>query len=317
MKKLVMTVFMIIASCIGAMAQVAQPTLTTLSSAITTSQTTITVASATGFLPGDILIIDHEAILIPQNYVAATAIITNTTRGYSGTYNTGHVSGAYVMRFLAANVQLNDRTGSCTRANQIVLPVVSINRALRDVVMYDCNNGAWLKVTLPNDLPQIPLISACNIPIGSVAYASVGTNSTDVADKMMRTTIWVPNTVVVTGVKVLAGGTATTDKITAAIFDSGGRLVANTAAAGVLLSGANTFQTLPFTAVKIIPGPARYWIGVTGNGATAGAYQTVPTATFNNILSGSATSQTFGTFPEFTPATSFTADLAPVSCLYN
>lgn len=322
MKKLFTIITFVMLAAAGAFAQI-QPNLTTLSSALATGSKTIVVASATGFLPNDILIINHEAIQLPSTYSSGTTI-QNTVRGTNGTLDQGHVSGATVMRFAPTNVLFSERLGSCTRASQPILPVVSLSRNLHDVTMFDCNGGLWIRVTLPDDVPDIPL-TTCNIPIGSVAYASVGTNTTDITDKMMRTSIFVPYTNVFTGIQVLQGGTATTDNITTALFDSGGKLIASSAAAGTLLATANTFKSIAFAlnpvaaaqTLTIVPGPAIYWIGVTGSGTTAGAYQTIPTLTFKNVLTGSATSQTFGTFPNFTPATTFTADVGPVVCLYN
>src|SRR5439155_25519391 len=100
--------------------------------------------------------------------------------------------------------------------------------------------------------------------------------------------IWVPKTAYVTGIKILAGGTATTDNIYAILRDSNGGLIANSAAAGALLSGASTFQTLAFTSARVVVGPARYFISVVGNGTTAGAIRTVAASTFPDVVATSA-----------------------------
>lgn len=164
-----------------------------------------------------------------------------------------------------------------------------------------------------------------NIPIGSVAYASVGTNSTDVAGQLWVTDILVPYNRIVSTIGMLAGGTATTDKWLAAIYDSYGYLVASTAVAGKLLSGANTFQTQAIaltyargtttstaaTSVQLY-GPQQYFVVVQGNGTAAGSLQTVATATFLNLVS-TTIAGTFGTLTStITVPTTFTADNAPV-----
>ena len=324
LKNTALIMALMVLAAVSAMAQV-QPNLTTLSAAMTASTQTAVVGSATGFVANDILIVDHEAMLVPSNYTAATATITNLTRGYNGTLAMSHKSGATVMRITAANLITNSRMGSCTRANQNILPLPSINRTQRDVTMFDCLGGQWYEVTLPDDQPTQPIAPFCSIPIGDTAYASIGTNTTDIADKRMTTSLFVPYTKVFTGIQFLQGGTATTDNITTQIADSEGKIIATGAAAGTLLATADTFKSVAFAlnragtaqTTTIISGPALYMVSIVGNGTAAGAYRTVKTATFKNLVSQGTTSITFGTFPDFTPPTTFTADLAPVVCLYN
>lgn len=162
-----------------------------------------------------------------------------------------------------------------------------------------------------------------NIPIGSVALASIGTNTTDVI-QLWVTDIMVPYNRVVSNINILSGGTATTDNWLAAIYDSYGVLIASTALAGQLLATANTWQTqaialayvrgtttsIAATSVPLF-GPQQYYIAVQGNGTTAGAIQTVPAP--YQICAGSITAGTFGTIPNtITVPTTFTAAKAPV-----
>lgn len=314
-----------------------QPTYTTTSAAVTQTANFITVTSATGFTASTTNIdygvfIDHEFMRITS--VSSTRI--GVQRGQANTNQSPHKSGATVFVGTFAGqpgvatgqtggpfIQ-NSLVGSCTRSDYGILPLIQVN-ANRRQAMYNCNGGQWLEQTLPDDVPAGPLAPICNIAIGSVAYASVGTNTADIASKSMRTTIWVPYTQSFTGIQVLQGGTATTDNITVGLFDAGGKRIATSAAAGTLLSGASTFKSIAFAlnrnaaaqTLTMVTGPALYWVAVTGNGTAAGAYQTVPASTFKGILTDSATSQTFGTWPDFTPVTTFTADVGPVVCLYN
>jgi hypothetical protein len=159
-----------------------------------------------------------------------------------------------------------------------------------------------------------------NIAVGSVAFGSLGTNTTDVAGQFWLTDILVPYNRTITKVGVLQGGTATTDNILVAIWDSFGNLVASSAVAGSVLSGANTFQELTLvlnaagatiTSVKLL-GPQRYFIGVQGNGTAAGAIRTVAASTFVDVL-GATLAGTFGTIPaSITVPTTFTANNAPI-----
>ncbi len=328
----------LLAISVPAFSQV-QPVFTTLSAAVANERdATIVVTSATGFTASTQQIdygvfIDHEFMRI----TAVTGTRIAVQRGQANTNATPHASGAHAFVGVYPNQQgpgtgqsgspfaQSRFVGSCTRGNYAILPYIQVDaNATGGQAMYNCLGGQWLKQDLPDDVSTIALNDVCNIPIGSVAYASVGTNSTDIADKSMRTSIWIPQTMIVTGFQVLQGGTATTDNFTFALFDGSGKRIASSTAAGVLAATASTFKNLPFALNRIagtqtltlITGPARYWVGVTGNGTAAGFYQTVPTATFKNVLSDAATAQTFGTFPDFVPVATFTADLAPVVCAY-
>lgn len=313
-------------------------TTTTLSAAITTNRaTTFTVASATGWnastFPGNIYYayVDHELMLVRA--ISGTTITVD--RGAQGTNATPHANSAVIFTGAAgSNNYLNNGqtfvtggpfvqtapAGSCTRSLQATLPVIAYPYSgigPQTENFYNCNNGQWVAQTNPADNQNTPLVAACNISIGGVAYGSVGTNTTGVANKRWTSTMYVPYSFYATGIQFLTGGTATTDKITSEIHDAGGFTIANSAAAGVLLSGGgNTFLSVPFTSKTLITGPALYYIATNTNGTNAGDIQTIPTLTFNNVLTAGTTSITFGTFPSFTPPTTFTANVGPVGCLY-
>ena len=156
-------------------------------------------------------------------------------------------------------------------------------------------------------------IAAQTVPIGSVAYASFGTNKTLVAGTIYWASVYVPSDVTVTNINVLCGTTCTTDNWTTGLYNAAGALIANSALAGQLVATANTFQTFALTAPKAITGPGLYWIGVQSNGTTA-TMRTVATLTFIDVLTKSATG-VFGTLTALTPPTTFTADVGPVAYL--
>jgi hypothetical protein len=166
-----------------------------------------------------------------------------------------------------------------------------------------------------------------NIPIGSVALASIGTNTTDII-QLWVTDILVPYNRIVSNISYLSGGTATTDYILAAIYDSYGRLVASTSLAGQLVATANIWQTqavalvypasgvtsvvagVAATSVQLY-GPQQYFVALQGNGTTAGAIQTVPAP--YQICAGIIAAGTFGTIPAtITVPTTFTAAKGPI-----
>lgn len=163
-----------------------------------------------------------------------------------------------------------------------------------------------------------------NIPIGSVALASVGTNTTDVI-QLWVTDIWIPVNRTITIIGMLQGGTASTDKVLYAIYSAAGVLLASSALAGLLLnSSANTFleQAITLNGVGAaitslqLYGPGQYYVAVQGNGTTAGALQTVP-APYLDVCAGSVVAGSFGTLPTpITPPTTFTAAKAPIVYVY-
>jgi hypothetical protein len=151
-----------------------------------------------------------------------------------------------------------------------------------------------------------------NIPIGSVAYGSVGTNTTDIAGQLWITEVFVPYNFVVSTIGFLQGGTATTDNFLVAIFDPGGNRLATSNLSGVVLSGASTFQEQALLSTVQLYGPSKYYVAVQGNGTAAGAIQTIPTSTFvgvfTKVLAGA-----FGTVPaNIVVPTSFAAGSGPV-----
>ena len=121
----------------------------------------------------------------------------------------------------------------------------------------------------------------------------------------------------ITGIQALIGGTGGTDKFIYELHDSAGVLVATTALAGVTAGTAGTWQQIPFTStVALVPGT--YFIVLQSNGTTAtpAMYNfPAPAAATTPLITGSVAG-TFGTSANFTPATTYTANLGPVASLY-
>jgi hypothetical protein len=164
----------------------------------------------------------------------------------------------------------------------------------------------------PNPVSGNGRFAASNIPIGSVAYGSAGTNTADVNGQLWITDIWIPFSKAITKIGFLQGGTATTDNFLVAIYDSTGTLLGNSNTAGVVLSGASTFKEVTLLTTVQVYGPAQYWIAIQGNGTAAGAIQTIPTLTFIDVLT-TVVSGTFGTVPaSITLPTTFTAGNGPI-----
>lgn len=279
---------------------------TTLSAAVTsTSSNQISVASASSFVVGYACYVNQEYMLI--NSISGTNI--GVTRGLAGTRAMTHASGDIVWVGPRNYFTTYPRKGTCTAANELNLPTINIATGK----FYNCLGSVWVEGD-PPPLSGIRL-GFSTIPIGSVAYASVGTATTQVAGKKFWASVWIPHNMTVTGVKVLNAGTVGTDKMIAALYaGNGGAALAYSALAGTTTSGANAFQTLAFTSTYYAVGPARYFICIQTNGTTDN-FRTIATSTFIDVLTTSATG-TFGTLTSLTAPTTFTADVGPVAYVY-
>lgn len=151
------------------------------------------------------------------------------------------------------------------------------------------------------------------VPIGQVAYGSVGTNTTPVDGTIYWAELNIPRAMTLTGAAILNGGTVGTDKVVLGLYDTGGALVANTATAGTTTSGTDAFQPLAFTAAPSVQ-PGRYWLAAQFNGTTT-RFRTIATLTNIDCLTASATG-TFGTLTALTVPTTITADKGPVGYVY-
>jgi len=151
-----------------------------------------------------------------------------------------------------------------------------------------------------------------NIPIGSVAYGSLGTDGVHVAGTIYVSELMLDYSKSVTGIAVLNGTTAGTDELILGLYNSSGVLVANTALAGVTASGTDAFQEIDLTSVYAAPA-GKYFVLLQCNGTTTKTRK-IAASTYLN-LAASATG-TFGTLPALTVPTSFTADKGPIVYLY-
>jgi len=153
-----------------------------------------------------------------------------------------------------------------------------------------------------------------NIPIGPVAYGSLGTSAVHVAGTLYYSEIYIPRAFMVTGIGFLNGGTVGTDNLLVALYDATGKLLANSAVAGALSAGANAFQEIAFTLPYTLQNDGRHYIAIQCNGTTA-TTRRIAASTYLN-RAGSSTG-TFGTVPKtITPPTTITATAGPIGYVY-
>lgn len=154
-----------------------------------------------------------------------------------------------------------------------------------------------------------------NIPIGSVAYASLGTSAVHVAGTLYAAEWQIREAKVLTGMAVLNGATASTDNAIVALYNAAGVAIAWSALAGTLASGANAFQQIAFagsltgaTTVQVKPG---IYYAVTQFSGTTTTTRRIAASTFLNTTISQAGS--FGTLANLSPLPSATvADVGPI-----
>jgi hypothetical protein len=299
--------FVLVALLLGAMQVYAQTVLvpTTLSAAIGDGKVqTFIVASATGFSAGNLAVIDKEAAEIRA--VSGTTITVR--RGAAGTAAVAHASGALV--WTTTQFATNAPSGACTRGSgeAAVLPRISI----KDGVISDCLGGKWTA-----GVPSAAQKFRINSPEpGGTAYTALNTNGTTLgATTLYCTEVFVPASKLLTGIALLNGTTDGTDKHYVVLYDSAGKLLANSDVAGATSAGASAFQEFAFTSKFYAVGPQAYFACFQTNG-TAATVRMAVTGSNDNLLTKGQTGATFGTIPALTVPTTFTTAVGPYVYLY-
>jgi hypothetical protein len=145
-----------------------------------------------------------------------------------------------------------------------------------------------------------------------VIYTSLEVNGTapSAATEIYCTEIDLPQSMMLTGLGVLNGTTIGTDNHWMILYDSGGKVLANSAVAGALAASASAYQKFNFRNKYFAVGPARYFGCMGSNGTTATIRHAI-TSTNDNILGGAVTTQVFGTAANVTLPSTFTTAKAP------
>jgi hypothetical protein len=148
-------------------------THTTLSAAVSSSDTTIRVASATGFTAGTTwAYVDREIMIVRA--VSGTNI--SVIRGANGTRATSHVANSRVYVGPVGAFLGYDPSGSCTAANEAYLPQISVASGN----VWTCNSaGYWQAVnfaSVQGSLPRKEVADAAYTALPSdylIVYTSI------------------------------------------------------------------------------------------------------------------------------------------------
>lgn len=237
-------------------------------------------------------------------FVRGLTVAANHITGFTAGINPqGVVNG-----LIAANDFTSVTTNIATPGSSVVNLIVSDNGSLKTygapVSQLTWDGAAWT---------GYPRFRYPTVPLGSVAYGSFGTSTTPVAGTVYFAELHITEAMTITGIGVLTGTAAGTDKYIVSIYSAAGTLLANSALAGTTFPSTNSLQQADFTATYAAA-PGEYWIGVQINGTTD-RFRTIAANTFIDVRTKSVTGS-FGTLPALTPPTTFTADVGPIAYVY-
>lgn len=287
MNKTIRALALMLLSPLALLAQ-APAGLTTLSGAMTSSNTQACLASATGVVTpslatgavGSVLLIDSEPMQVLAQ--GATSTCFAVQRGvYMPPYSqtTAHATGAKVW-ILGASISSGDPSRPISTANFLAFQ------------------------------PYQPLYVA-STPASPVTAASVS----DANGTIFYSALEVDFNMLASGACLLNGATVTTDKHIYALYNAQGALLANTALAGTADSGASKYQCVAFTTPVALIGPAQYFLAAQANGTTDNFMTYASGAAPSSYPTGDQTG-TFGTLPAITVTSTFTASEGPLMTLY-
>jgi hypothetical protein len=318
-------------------------TMTTLSSAVnggassansTTNLTTsnISVGSATGISApspntGPIAVqatSEAQTYLYVDRELMQVKAVSGTTiqviRGVESTQSSSHASGALVFVIPAlymggSNARfLSVPQGSCTRSNELYLPIIQFVSG----TVADCLGGQWVvgdstETTRPLVTGSTTAANGFRYPDpGGTALTALQTSGTApaAATQIECSELDLPFSMYLSGLAPLNGTTVGTDKHWVLLYDLGGAVLANSAAAGATTSTASIYQKYSFVTPYYAVGPARYFACYGSNGTTDTIRHAV-TGTNDNILGGAVTGQVFGTAAAITVPSTFTTAKVP------
>ncbi len=305
-------------------------TPTTLSVDSTTAQQSIVVASATpnastadNFAVGTAVVIDNSLGFVTS--VSSTRIGVNWANS-SGSVNVPHKTGALVWsaraNFLTSKTSVP--TGSCTRTQLQVLPVINVSSTIGvgGGTASDCLGGRWVT----GDRTQFPPTVVLAPDPGGTLYTGINTNGTAVgATTLYCSEFNVKTSMLATGMEVLNGTTVTGNARYVILYDSTGNRLVNSALAGQASVTASVYEQYPFVNTAATPvagkfyvvGPARYFGCIQDNAVGSTTVRMAVTGQADQLLTKGQTGATFGTVPTLTVPTTFTTAVGPLVGLYQ
>lgn len=122
--------------------------------------------------------------------------------------------------------------------------------------------------------------------------------------------IFIPCNTTLTGVAII-GTASSTGNVQISLADNAGTVIAAAQSVSTAATAAAAYQQVPFATPYAAKGPAKYFVLLQNSGANHFEAHTI-----GNFGASKKTSETFGTFTNVTPPTTFTTALGPVCSTY-
>lgn len=192
-----------------------------------------------------------------------------------------------------------------------------------------------LKVVEAATLESTLAVTGVTTPTGGVASAKgslpgvyaggwtpiAATSGTDTAfaeKKLFVTSLWLPANKTITGIGILVGSVGGTDKAIVGLFDSAGKVLAESATAeeGTVVGTKETMQEFAFGEAYAAVGPGLYFIGITANGGTAKLRTIIPNVAGKNIFAAELELAEKNVLAEIAAPSTFTGSKGPIGFIY-
>lgn len=152
-----------------------------------------------------------------------------------------------------------------------------------------------------------------NIPLGAVAYGSVGTDVAGVSGTIYGSEGYNPASRLVTTISILNGAVVGTNNYLVILANATGVVLGTSALAGALSAGADSLQAFNLLTPVTLP-EGRYYVAVQYAAGATATFVAISTLTYLNATFSQA--GVFGTVPAtLTIATTFTANIGPIHVL--
>ena len=199
-------------------------------------------------------------------------------------------------------------TGTATAARTITFPDAS-DTVVELAAAQALSNKTIAETTATNytQFTTFPM----NLALAS--YTSV----TDIAGQQWFSSLFIPNSVTLTGACFMVGSSPATDVVTVGLWSSTGTLLANGSLSGTVVAGAGTLQCQAFVTPVAVTGPGRYFVGLMGNSTHATEFLMYPAGSApTQYATGITAAGSFGTMTNITPTSAFTAGQGPIMAVY-
>lgn len=179
------------------------------------------------------------------------------------------------------------------------------------IVMFPTSGSNWQLVV---DAPQGLAIGTAPTVFntGGALFPAVtsGNDSTAVNTETYICELFIPVTTTLTGIQWMGLATST-GNVQFSLADSAGKVITGAQTASTATAGTANYQTAAFAATYLAYGPAKYFLLMQNSGSNH--YRAHTIGVFG---AAKKTGETYGTFTNVTPPTTFTTNLCPIAATY-